>query len=255
MDVPPNTLFQVSLSVVDVLNAKPIATQRRDQPNNCFSASALILGLVTPRMAEYFSAWDSSAPTLLADYWERVLKFDGNTYTFAMRPIQSFPEITGALFPGCATFVGLRNENNQLGHMVVVSKDKNGNVAMIDLQQGKLLRTIDEIEAYVHEAQGAPMTPEGLASLKIGAFMRDTRATLTDILYFSHTFRSSEWLLTDARMDEIVKELPPPDADGNIPMLVDEPHIHRRRSHKKHLSRKFRKVFKSHHKTHRIRKY
>ena len=209
---PPNDLFQVPLPIVDVLNAKLIVNQRRERPYNCFSASAKILGLFTPRMTEYYSAWDTASPTRQVSYWTHALSFDGNTYTLAQSQIHSFSEVINKLFPGCATFLIIGYTGG--AHAVVVSKDANGSLAMIDLQQDKLLSNVAEIDTYLRVLQG------GATSLEIGVFKRDRLANLLDVLYFSYIFRSSGWLMTDAQVDELTRRFPHPDLDGDIPMLL-----------------------------------
>jgi hypothetical protein len=148
----------------------------------------------------------------MVSYWTHAFSFDGNTYTFV--PSQ-FSEVRNKLFPGCATFLIIGDTySNEGGHGVVVSKDAYGSLAMIDLQQGKLLRTVVEIDTYLRDFQG------GATSLEIGVFKRDRLANLLDVLYFSYIFRSSGWLMTDAQVDELTRRFPHPDLDGDIPMLL-----------------------------------
>jgi hypothetical protein len=207
------TLFQVPVAMVDVFNASRIQYQRAINPGNCGAASGLLLGLVTPKEAEYLSALDLSAPSVWTHYWEHQLSKDGNQYSTVRSTFNGISNIVQDLFLGCGTLVLTRHPRHSLGHWVVIAKDMNGRVAFIDLQNGKLLTEGADVINYVADAFQVSNTNDGVGLVDLYAFKRNVAADLPGVLYFFYLYRSRA-LLTNDQVAEMARNNPVPSVPG-----------------------------------------
>ena len=204
-----NTLFQVPLARVDVWNASIIQTQKPMNPQNCGAASGLLLGLLTPRMAEYYSALDNDAPSKWASYWKNHIGNDGNTYEFKTDKADKLIQLANDLFPGCGTLVLFSRRGTSSGHWVVLAKYIDGTISLLDLQSGILIKTLDEMGEYISRTFGIANTPAGLENINMGAFFRNIPADLRDVLYLFYLFRSRA-LITNIEVDAYARRFPMP---------------------------------------------
>lgn len=218
-NVPDNTLFQVPIAMVDILNASRIQSQRPVNPGNCGAASGLLLGLVTVKMAEYLSAWDLSAPSAWSNHWEYQLSNDGNQYSSVILKFKDVGDIKRNLFLSCGTIVGIRHPDKPIGHFVVIAKDMNNVLMFIDLQNGKLFSSDSDVINYVASVFNVPNTEEGLAPVELHVFNRNVVANLPQVLYFFYLYRSRA-LLTNDQVTEIARNNPIPDPNADITMSL-----------------------------------
>lgn len=210
-----NTLFQVPLARVDVWNASRIQSQKPVNPQNCGAASGLLLGLLTPVMADYYSAWDDDAPSKWASYWQTHIGSDGNTYEFKTEKADKLKQLADNLFAGCGTLVLFSRPGTSSGHWVVLAKYMDGTISLADLQTGVLIKTLDEMGAYISRTFGVANTPVELDKLNVGAFIRTTSASLRDVLYFFYLFRSRA-LITNDEVAAYAEQFPTPSPDDII---------------------------------------
>jgi len=207
------TLFQVPLAMVDVFNASDIPSQRAINPGNCGAASGLLLGLVTPKHAEYLSAFDRSAQSAWLHHWEHQLSKDGNQYSTVTLKFKDMSIIATDLFLGCGTIVGMHHPHSTTGHFVVIAKDMNGRIAFIDLQNGKLLTEGADIINYVADGFQVSNTNDGVGLVDLYAFKRNVAADLPGVLYFFYLYRSRA-LLTNDQVAEMARNNPVPSVPG-----------------------------------------
>jgi hypothetical protein len=213
--VPPNTLFQVPLARVDVWNASRIQSQKPVNPQNCGAASGLLLGLLTPAMAEYYSAWDNDAPSKWASYWKNHIDSDGNTYEFKTEKVDKLKQLSDNMFAGCGTLLLFSRPETSSGHWVVLAKYIDGTISLLDLQTGVLIKTLDEMRAYISRTFGVANTTAELNNINMGAFLRTTPASLRDVLYFFYLFRARA-LITNDEVAAYARRFPVPSPNDEM---------------------------------------
>jgi hypothetical protein len=119
------------------------------------------------------------------------------------------------MFAGCGTLLLFSRPETSSGHWVVLAKYIDGTISLLDLQTGVLIKTLDEMRAYISRTFGVANTTAELNNINMGAFLRTTPASLRDVLYFFYLFRARA-LITNDEVAAYARRFPVPSPNDEM---------------------------------------
>lgn len=157
-------LFQVRLNQRDTRLFRTPESQPTEHPINCGAVSGLLLGLITPKLANELTQLERGQT---ATEWETYLSASTETpiHFNIIETTRMEHFFRDNLFPGFATFVAVLPAE-QYGHAVVVAKSQDNRLAILDPQWKKVYMTF---QSFLDSLPFSTKT--------VGVFLRDAPRT------------------------------------------------------------------------------
>lgn len=131
-----SVLFQTPLGPSDLRIFRTPSAQPELNPKNCGAVTGQLLGLVTPGMSQEMT--EKEEGVMIAEWIDFAKAVLHMKIGYKIHPLDTFETVfQSQLFPGFGTLVLALGKGERFGHYFVVTKSKDGKLAIVDPQLRK----------------------------------------------------------------------------------------------------------------------